>query len=88
MTTLEIAAGGGALVGLWVLLLIASWLEDLVFPDEHRGSTSVPVWNGPAERVSWQPRAKASAATSAATQASPAVASEATVAAPVAIEAA
>jgi hypothetical protein len=51
VTTLEIAAGGGALVGLWVLLLIASWLEDLIGPAVHR--EALPGWNAPVEGFTW-----------------------------------
>ena len=45
MTTLEIVAGGGALVALWVVLLLASWLEDLLGP--RQAHTDAPVAPGP-----------------------------------------
>ena len=74
MTTIEIAAGGAALVGLWALLFIASWLEDLVFPDQHHRDAAWPV---PTQSGSWHLPA-----------ATPALATEATIAAPIAVEAA
>jgi hypothetical protein len=60
MTRLQIAAGGGALVGLWVLLLIASWLEDLIGPAIHREELSGS--EAPVEGVSWDvPRTETTA---------------------------
>lgn len=37
MTALEIAAGAGALVALWVVLLMGSWLEELLGPSDDVG---------------------------------------------------